>query len=210
VDAVADERLLHRFDDRNPPGDRGFEMDRRVELLRKGEQFPAAFGEQCLVAGDDRLFRPQGRRNDVEGVGCAADQFDDDVHRRIGDERAPVGGEKIRRSVADGTARLGRVTDENFPDVELHGAARTVGDKAAVAVQGVPNAGADGSESSQANAKGRASHGRSVGDRNRRAKELQQWAEESRLKLRPCAGFPLRASRSRDCRECCFPRVGGS
>ena len=40
-DAVADERILHRADDRDAARDGGLEMDRRVGLPRQREQFDA-------------------------------------------------------------------------------------------------------------------------------------------------------------------------
>ena len=86
MNAVADERILHGADDRDATRDSGLEVDRRVHFPGNGEQFDATLSQQCLVAGDYWFFRPQGGGHDVESVGRPADQLDDDIHRRIGDE----------------------------------------------------------------------------------------------------------------------------
>ena len=84
----------------------------------------------------------------------AADQLDDDLHGRIIDQRTPVGGEKPAGHVTGGGARFGGIADEDAGDVQAHAAAGAAGDEFAVAFEGVPDAGTDGSEAGQADSKG--------------------------------------------------------
>ena len=52
---------------------------------RRGKELAAARGQQCLVGGDDVLAILQRLLDEVEGVGGAADQLDDDIEPRVGD-----------------------------------------------------------------------------------------------------------------------------
>src|SRR5690606_15975950 len=137
VDAVSDEGILHRADDRDAAGDGGLEVDGRVHLAGELEELHATLGEERFVAGDDGLFRTQGGGDDVEGVGGAADELDDDVNGGVFDELAPVRGENAGIHRAGGGACLGEVAHENACDVQAHTAACAAGDEFAVAFEGV-------------------------------------------------------------------------
>jgi hypothetical protein len=152
MDAVADEGVLDGAYDRNATGDGGFEMDRCVHFAGKSEEFHAALGEQGLVPCDDGFFRAQGRGDDFVGIRRAADELDDDVHRRILHQGTPIGGEKFGRGAAIGRAGLREVAHQDLGNVHRHSATGAVGNEGAVTFQGVPNAGTDGPESSQTNA----------------------------------------------------------
>ena len=154
MDLIANERVLHGPDDRDATGDGGLEMDRRVHFPGNGEQLDTALGEQRLVSGDHRFLRTQGGGDDFKRIRRAADEFDDDVHARIRDEGLPVGGENFRSHLAGRGADLREVADEDFRDVQGHAATGASGDQFAVTLQDVPDAGTDGSESGQADAKG--------------------------------------------------------
>jgi len=125
-----------------------------VSISREIANNSTALGEQRLVARDHWLFRAQGGGHDVKRVGCPAYQLDDDVHRRIRDERVPVGRENFRRDLADGGADLGQIADEDLGNVQGHTTPSASGDQFAVTLKGVPDSGTDGSESGQADAKG--------------------------------------------------------
>ena len=150
VDAVADEGLLDGLDDRDASGDGGFKVDRGVEFFREREEFGAAFGEQCFVAGDDGFFRAERCGDDVEGVAGATDELDDDVDSWVFNDLLPLGGELVGRDV-DGALFI-EVADEDLGDVEIDEAAGAVGDEGGVALKSEDHAGADGAEASEADA----------------------------------------------------------
>ena len=127
-------------------------MDRRVHFPGNGEQLDATLGEQGLVAGDYRFFRAQGGGDDFKRVGRAADEFDNDVHRRVRNECAPVGGENFGRDFSGRGADFREVADEDFRDVQGHVSTGASGDEFAVTLKGVPDAGTDGSKAGQADA----------------------------------------------------------
>jgi hypothetical protein len=64
----------------------------------------------------------------------------------------PVGGENFRRDITGGGTGLGGVSNKNLRDVQAHVSTGAARDEVAVALQGVPDAGADGSEASEADA----------------------------------------------------------
>lgn len=57
------------------------------------------------------------RGDNLEGIGRAADQLDDDAHRRIIHQLAPIRGEHFRRYFPGGHASLGRVANQDRGDV---------------------------------------------------------------------------------------------
>ena len=128
-------------------------MDRRVVFLGKGKQLDAALGEQGLVAGDHRFFCAQRGGDNFKRISRAADQLDDDVHRRILHQLAPVGGKHFRRHFASGRARLGGVAHEYLGNVQTHATTGAAGDQLTIALKHIPHAGTDSSESGQTNAK---------------------------------------------------------
>jgi hypothetical protein len=68
----------------------------------------------------------------------------------------------LLRHIRRGGAGFGGITDEDAADGEFYCAAGAISDETAVAIQGIPDAGADGSEASEADADCRAGHGESV------------------------------------------------
>jgi len=119
--------------------------------------FGPAFGEQGFVAGDNGLFGAQRGGDDVEGVGRAADQLNDDVDGGILDEVLPFGGEFFGRDVD--RALFGGIANKDLGDLEIDDAAGAVGDERGVSEQCEDNTGADGAEASKADAESGAVHG---------------------------------------------------
>ncbi len=89
-DAVRGQAFAQRLDDRDAAGDRRLESNHHAGLLRGREDFVAVRGEQRLVGGDDVLAMPDRREHQRLGGLDAADQLDDDVDFRMGDERREV------------------------------------------------------------------------------------------------------------------------
>lgn len=152
MDAVANERVLDRADDGNPAGDGRLEMNRRVHFFGNCEKFDAAFGEQGFVSGDYGFSLAKGGGDDFKGIGGAANQLDDNVHSGIGDEGLPVSCEDFCGDSSGAGADFREIPDENFGDMQGELATGPTGDEFAIALKGVPDAGANGSESGQADA----------------------------------------------------------
>ncbi len=86
LDAVRGQSLANRLDDRDAAGDGGFERDHHAAARRGREDLVAVHGQQRLVGGD-HVFAVFDRIEDQPpGDRGAADQLDDDVDRRIGDD----------------------------------------------------------------------------------------------------------------------------
>ena len=89
-DAVGREAFAQGLDDGHAAGDRGLEGHHHAFFLRRGEYFIAVGGEQRLVGGDNVLAVGDGFQHHVLGEGVAADQLDNDVDVRVGDDLVSV------------------------------------------------------------------------------------------------------------------------
>ena len=116
LEAVSDESLAHRFDNRNSPGNGGFIKNRHALLAGEFENLAPMLGEQGLVTGYNDLPRGDGffdkRQRDID----AAHQLHDDLDRRISEDFVRIGGEKRSRSL-DITG-LGEIANGDFFDLE--------------------------------------------------------------------------------------------
>ena len=90
-DAVASQAVGQSTDKGNAGANAGFPGDDPASLAGLGEQGFAAIGEEGLVRGDHMLAGGQGFFDYRTGRRDAADQFQDYVHRRIGEGTVQVG-----------------------------------------------------------------------------------------------------------------------
>ena len=114
-DAIADERVLHRADDRDATGHRGLEVDRRVGFPgnARTSSTPRSASSALLPVTTGFFARKRGG-DDLESIRRAADQLDDDVHGRILDQRMPIRGEDPGGHFAGGGTGLGRDRGRGF------------------------------------------------------------------------------------------------
>ena len=139
------------FDDGDSTCDSGFEMDGGIELSGKRKEFDAAFGEEGFIASDDGFSCFESGGDDVEGVGSATDEFDDDMDVGVMDEVGPSGGERISRDGGVGAGMFSRIAYEDFFDMEGDVAIGAIGDKRTISSECMVDTRTDGSESCEAN-----------------------------------------------------------
>ena len=99
LDAVGRQPFAQRLDDRDAAGHRRLERDHHATRARRREDLGAVHGEQRLVGRDHMLARGDGFEHQFARDVVAADQFDDDVDRRVRDDFARIGDDL--RAVTD-------------------------------------------------------------------------------------------------------------
>ena len=148
LEAVSDESLAHRFDNRNSSGNGGFIKNRHALLAGEFENLATMLGEQGLVTGHDDLSSGDGffdkRQRDID----AAHQLHDDLDRRISEDFVRIGGEKRSRSL-DITG-LGEIANGDFFDLE--GRADALLEEGGVALKIFVNPRAHGAEACESDA----------------------------------------------------------
>ena len=102
ADRLAGEALAQRADERDAARDRGLEQQVAAGSVGGAEQLGTDVGEQLLVGRDDGLAVLQRGEDQLTGRLDAADDLDDDVDRRIFDDRGCVAGEQAF-GIGDGT-----------------------------------------------------------------------------------------------------------
>ena len=148
LDPVARQSFAQRLDDRDAAGHRRLEGDHHAALAGRGEDLVAVQREQRLVGGDDGLALGNGLGDEVTGDLGAADQFADDVDRRIEDDFKRVVDDRNRRT--DVLAWLVEVTDGDARDFDP--ASGAAFDFLGVTLEDLGHAAADDAEAEQADA----------------------------------------------------------
>ena len=99
LDLIANERLAHRLDDGNASGHCRFKIERHIFRLGQFHQLHPPLCQQGLVARDDGLARKNRPLDEFISIRGAADEFDNDRQRGIGNEFAPIGGDESQGHV---------------------------------------------------------------------------------------------------------------
>ena len=92
-DALPGQRLLHRTDQRDPPGHRRLEVEIRARRSGGVEELLAVVGQELLVRGHDRLPVAEGAKDQRPGRLPLPEELADDVDVGIVDDGAGVGRE---------------------------------------------------------------------------------------------------------------------
>ena len=143
--------LANRLDHRDAAGDRGFVLERDAGRLRLRGEVEPMVGEHRLVGGDERLARRQRRpRQHQRRPVAATDHLDDDVDvvavgefGRVVDPGEAAG---VDAAVAPAIARRHRGDDDPAVGAPF--------DQSGVGVEQRHDAGPDGAEPGEADAKG--------------------------------------------------------
>ena len=112
-----DERFAQRTDERDAAGDGGFEEQIDARIGRDGVELRTMSSQQFLVAGDDGLAVLECGANEGSSRLETADELDDEIDLRIGDDRGRVGREQ--RRVGELVSVLGDVANGDRPDRQL-------------------------------------------------------------------------------------------
>ena len=128
-------------------GNSGFEADHHAFLLCRGENFVAVLGEQSLVGGNHVLAIGDGRQHQLTSQIVTADQFDDDIDRRIGNN-----GECVVCYPASAAGNLADAFEVPVSDdVDADRPPGATGDFFGIARQHGVGTAADGANSEQSN-----------------------------------------------------------
>ena len=141
-DAVGGQAFAQRLDDGDAAGHCRLERHHHALVLRRLEYFVAVRGQQCLVGGDHMLAVGDRLQHQLFRHTIAADQFDDDVHFRIGHHGKRIVGHAT--GAAGDFLRQFHVLVRHHGDAD--GAAGTAGDFFRVALQYGEGAAADGAD----------------------------------------------------------------
>ena len=168
-DAVGNEAFPQGADDRNAAGDARLKEKMPLVPERRLEKFRAASSKKCLVRGDDVLAVLQCGLDELEGLGRAANQLDDDIEIGIGHELAPIGDGDFLRD--DDFLRAPGPPHGNLIDANLRSG--PLAQEVFLRLEPTPDAGAHGAKTSQTNTKNRCgcTHGSDI--RSRTIAELK-------------------------------------
>ena len=92
-DRFADQGFTHRPHQGDAPGHRGLKEKINARCIGGCEQFRTVIRDQLLVRRDDRLASSKGVEDQASRRFDSTDHLDDDVDRRIVDDRLSVTGE---------------------------------------------------------------------------------------------------------------------
>jgi hypothetical protein len=146
LDTIGGQPLAQRLDDRDAAGHRGLEADHHSLGVRGGEDLVAVHREQRLVGGDHMLAGGNRLHHERARDAVAADQLDDDVDCRIGDDLARIVDHAD--TLADNRPYTGGVEVGDRRDLEA--APGAAPDLLLVAAQHLEGATADGADAEQA------------------------------------------------------------
>jgi hypothetical protein len=151
-DVVGRQVELKWPDERDAPAHAGLVRDADPARGSRREDGRTVFGHDLLVGRDDVFAPLDGSQDQRAGRLFPADHFDDDVHRRVVQDRPRIGHQ---RHVKVHAARLVRVAHQDLAD--LHRAADAALQRVALGHEHACHAGADGAQTQQPDAE-RSSH----------------------------------------------------
>jgi ribosome-binding factor A len=116
LEAVANKRFAHHFDNRNTTCHRGFVKHRNTALAGQMKNLLAVLRQQGLVSRHDSFPSADSLLDERQRSFNASHQFDDNANIRVCDQIVSIGREEFSGS-CDG-ARLAEVSDRNAQDLE--------------------------------------------------------------------------------------------
>ena len=108
IDAVRDERVLHRIDDGDAAAHAGLERDLLARFLGGAHDLLAVRGHERLVRRDHVLAGTESAQHHVARHGGAADELDDDVDVRVVQDVVEVLREDVLHAVLDSLLGVAR------------------------------------------------------------------------------------------------------